>query len=126
MRKLSLQMKLAVAFGIPLLILVVLGALTYTSLKKVGELSADVAGNNRSVAVMRNIESRINDQKADVSGFLVDRSRQEKIERYANNNRLLADSFADLTTLVHTEKAKAILAQIPGATKPAASARPGR
>ncbi len=114
MKRLSLRMKLAVGFGAPLLVLVIVGAVSYCSIITLAALSADVVDKTHSVAVMHDIEARMNDQKAESRGFLLDNSRQEELERYANNTRLLADDFSTLDLAVHTEKGKQVLSQIHG------------
>jgi len=112
MKKLSLRMKLGVGFGTVLLILVGVGILSYVALQKVVEFSSAAADKDRAVIILRNIEARINDQKAEVRGFLLDASRQEEIERYANNSRILAENFSQLTPLILTDKGKQMLAQL--------------
>ena len=72
MRRLSLRMKLAVGFGAPVLVLVAMGIITYTTFQTVGELSTNVAEKARSLGIMQSIESRICDQRAEVRGFLLD------------------------------------------------------
>jgi len=105
-------MKLAVGFGSLLLVLVVVGGLSYYSLRRVVELSTEAAQKASAAIILRNIESRINDQKAEVRGFLLDSSRQEELERYANNGRILADDLSKLEPLILTEKGKQMLAQL--------------
>ncbi len=112
MRTLSLRMKLGVGFGTLLLILVVVGVVSYASLQKAVELSATAGDKDRAVIVLRTIEARINDQKAEVSGFLLDDSRQEEMDRYANNARILAANLSQLELLILTDKGKQMLAQI--------------
>jgi len=112
MRKLSLGMKLGVGFGTLLLILVVVGVVSYASLQKVVELSGTAGDKDRAVIILRTIEARINDQKAEVRGFLLDDSRQEELERYANNSRILAENFSQLESLILTDKGKQMLAQV--------------
>ena len=112
MRRLSLKMKLAVGFGSLLLVMVVIGGLSYYSLRRVVELSTKAAQKASAAFILRNIESRINDQKAEVRGFLLDNSCQEELERYANNGRILADDFSKLESLILTEKGKQMLAQL--------------
>jgi methyl-accepting chemotaxis protein len=112
MNKLNLRMKLALGFGGPLLALLVVGIFSYLSLQRLGELSADTGEKGVSTAIMRNIESRINDQKAEVRGFLVDRSRTEELDRYAQNTSVVADGFAKIEPMIRTEKGKKILADL--------------
>jgi len=112
MRKLSLRMKFTVGFGVVLLILVVVGAVSYSSLDDLAALSAEAAEKAHSVAIMRDMGSRINDQKAEVRGFLLDDSRREEMERYAENSRQLADAFSKLEPMIVTEKGKQLLAQM--------------
>jgi len=112
MRTLSLRMKLGVGFGTLLLILVVVGVVSYASLQKTVELSIMAGDKDRAVIILRTIEARINDQKAEVRGFLLDDSRQEELDRYANNTRILADNLSQLESLILTDKGKQMLAQI--------------
>jgi len=72
-------MKLGVGFGTLLLILVVVGVVSYASLQKAVELSIMAGDKDRAVIVLRTIEARVNDQKAEVRGFLLDDSRQEEV-----------------------------------------------
>jgi methyl-accepting chemotaxis protein len=111
MRRLSLKMKLALGFGAPVLILLVMGIITYNTFQTLGVLSADVASKAHSLSVQQSMESCLNDQKAEYRGFLLD-GRNEREERYANDNRSLADSFSEMALIVHTDKGKAMLAQI--------------
>jgi len=111
MRKLSLRMKFTVGFGVVLLILVVVGALSYSSFDDMAALSAEAAQKAHAVMIMQDIESRINDQKAEVRGFLLDGTRREEMERYVENDRRLADDFSKLEPFILTEKGKQLLAQ---------------
>ncbi|HZW95637.1 MAG TPA: methyl-accepting chemotaxis protein [Candidatus Eremiobacteraceae bacterium] len=111
MRRLSLKMKLAVGFGLPVLILVVMGIVTYTTFQTLGALGADAAEKAHSLSVLQGMESCLSDQKAEYRGFLLD-GQKERAERYTDDNRLLADSFSEMTAIVHTEKGKQMLAQI--------------
>jgi len=74
---------------------VIVAAVSYSSIITLAALSADVVDKTHSVAVMHDIEARMNDQKAESRGFLLDNSRQEELERYASNTQLLADDFAN-------------------------------
>jgi methyl-accepting chemotaxis protein len=112
MNNLSLRMKLAVGFGTLMLVLVVVGALTYASFNKLAALSEDVASKHGSVTIMHDIDSRLADQRAEVRGFLLNGSHQEELDAYSNNNRLLAENFSSLDTYIRTEKGKQILAHI--------------
>ena len=112
MKKLSLKMKLGVGFGVLLLILLLMSGLCYFSFRKLADLSAETVEKLHAVVIMRNIESRVNDQKAEVRGFLLDSSRQEEAQRYVNNSRVIADGFSQLEPLIRTAKGKQLLAQI--------------
>lgn len=111
MRRLSLKMKLAVGFGLPVLILVVMGIVTFSTFQTLGALGADAGEKAHSLSIMQGIESSLNDQKAEYYGFLLDGGK-ERPEHYTNDNRLLADSFSEMTTVVHTDKGKQMLAQM--------------
>ncbi|MGA2886659.1 MAG: HAMP domain-containing methyl-accepting chemotaxis protein [Terracidiphilus sp.] len=112
MNNLSLKIKLAVGFGTLMLVLVVVGAASYLTLNKLATLSADSSEKAHSLLVNRDIDCVINDQKANLRGFILDSSRKEELERYANNTHLLADDFSSLEAKVHSEKGKQMFAQI--------------
>jgi len=112
MRKLSLGMKFAVGFGAVLLILVITGVVSYFTLGQLAQLSSDSNDKVESVVVLQRIESRINDQRAEARGFLIDDSHKEELDRYAENDRRLAEDFAKLDSYVKSEKGRQMLAQL--------------
>ena len=111
MNKLSLKMKLAVGFGILLAILLSMGVVSYTSVQKLRELSdlSDHRGQGRFLAA--SINSIINNQKAEVRGFLLT-SNEAEMTRYAENTRTLASLFDQLDTILNTEKGRALGAHL--------------
>ena len=111
MRKLSLRIKLAAGYGALLLMLAVVGVVSYVSLHKVIELSAFAGDKSRAAVLFKDIESRINDQRAAIRVFLLDGSTEE-LERYTDDKRVLAEDFAKLEPLVVTAKGRQMLAQV--------------
>jgi len=112
MKKLSLGMKLAVGFGAVLSVLLLVGVVSYLTIKDFAFQSAEIAEKNHSFLLIKDIENRLSDQRTELRGFLLDGSRTEELTGYGNNNRLLDEDFSNLATIVHTEKGKHILAQI--------------
>jgi methyl-accepting chemotaxis protein len=112
MRKLSLGMKFAVGFGAVLLILVLTGVATYFTLGRLAELSAESNGKAESAVLMQRIESRLNDQRSELRGFVVDNSHKEELASFAENDHLLADDFSRLDPYIRSEKGRQMLAQI--------------
>jgi len=110
MRSLSLKMKLAAGFAVPVMLLLLIGGIAYSSLKKTVDLSAEVAKKDRSVDVFLNIQNRLISQKADVRGYLLD-GRQDQLDAYAEDGRQLASNLAEAQTYVLSEKGKQMLAQ---------------
>ncbi len=117
MRKLSLRMKLAVGFGAPLLVLVAVAVFSFLTLAHLSALSSDAADKDRSEVLMSDIDARMNDQKAETRGFLLDTTRHEELDRYAANSRRLDDDFTHLASFVVSAKGKQILAQLRQATE---------
>jgi methyl-accepting chemotaxis protein len=109
MNKLSLKMKLAAGFGALLVIEVAMGVISYTSMQKSTELSAFADKNAKGRFLAVSIESVINRQKAEYRGFLVT-NREEEINRYAQDSRILAEDLDKLEATLTTEKDKQLVA----------------
>jgi len=93
-------------------VLVVVGAASYLLMSDIAALSSDALDKEHSLALMQQIGARMNDRKAEVCGFLLDNSRHEELDRYANNTRLLADDFSSLEPAIHSEKGKQLFSRI--------------
>lgn len=111
MNRLNLKMKLAVGFGSLLLVLVIVGIANYLSLGNVTALSADARGKLQSVVIWHDFAARISEQTADLETFLLDNTRREDLNRYAENSRGLEADFSAIAPYVTTEKGKQMTAQ---------------
>lgn len=111
MNKLNLKMKLAVGFGSLLLVLVIIGIASYLSLDNVTALSADARGKIESVVIWHDLSARISDQTAELENFLLDNTRGEELNGYAENSRGLEADFSAIAPYVTTEKGKQMTAQ---------------
>jgi methyl-accepting chemotaxis protein len=111
MSKLSLKMKLGVGFGILLAIVVALGVTTYTSVQKLRDLSDFVDKKANARVLATSIVSILNDQKAEVRGFLLTGDEAE-MDRYAKNSNKMAEDFSEADSLLTTEEAKRLLSEL--------------
>ena len=111
MNKLSLKTKLGVGFGTLLVIMLTMGVVSYRSVQKLGELSevADKKANARFFST--SILSIINDQQAEVRGFLLTGDEAE-MNRYAQNNSKLAEALSNVEPLLTTEEGKRRFAEV--------------
>ena len=111
MNKLSLKMKLGVGFGALLVILVAMGLVSYVEVQKLAELSS--AANQKAVEVglVRNIESIINDQKAEIRGLLLSGNEQE-FAQYETSQPILEENLSNLEPLVTSDKGKQLFGQL--------------
>jgi methyl-accepting chemotaxis protein len=111
MNKLSLKMKLTVGFGVLLAILLAMGIVSYTSVQKLRELSdlSDHRAQGRFLAA--SVNSIINNQKAEVRGYLLT-GQEAEMTRFAENTRTLASLFDKLDTNLNTEKGRALGAHL--------------
>ena len=105
MKNLSLKMKLVVGFGALLLILLTMGIISYTSVRKVNTLSAFVDQKGQATFYAASIFSRINDQKAEYRAYLLT-NQQAEMDRYAGNSLKLADELDKLQGTLSTDKGR--------------------
>ncbi len=104
-------MKFALGFGAPALILIVVGIVMYTTFQTLSALGADAGGKAHSLGIQQDIQSYINNQKSEYRGFLLD-GKKERADHYAEDDRVVADRFAELAPLIHSEKGKQMFAQM--------------
>jgi len=111
MSKMSLKMKMAVGFGVLLVILAVMGVVSYRSVQKLSELSelADKKANARFLA--SSILSVISDQQAEVRGYLLTGDEAE-MDRYAQNSNKMAEDISKTESLLTSGEGKRLLAEV--------------
>jgi len=110
MRKLSLKGKLAMGFGGVLLILVITTTVTLISLQHIAALSAAADRKAIELVNISTIQATINDQKSKVRGVVM--GQKAEAERYADNDRLLADLFSKQEAMVTSDYGRQLLAGI--------------
>ena len=105
MSRMSLKAKLVAGFGVLLAILVTMGIISFTSVRKLSELSAfgDKKANGRFLAA--SVGSLLNNQEGEYRSFLLT-GRGEEMSSYAEDSRALAATFDQLEGTLTTEKAK--------------------
>ena len=111
MRKLSLQLKLAVGFGSLLIVLLIVGAANCMTLNKVNGLSEKALALESSVALWHDISANISGQMTALHAFVQDGTRKDELDQYAENGHHLDADFAALSPLVTTQKGKQMVAQ---------------
>jgi methyl-accepting chemotaxis protein len=105
-------MKLGVGFSTLLLAVVAIACLTMGSLRRLSALSRTVDERATQVAIIRAIESKLNSQKVQVRGFLLDPKQQEELDRYASNGRAIDELFGQLDGLTLSPNGKQLLARV--------------
>jgi methyl-accepting chemotaxis protein len=111
MNKLTLKLKLAVGFGALLLTLVVMGTMSYFSVRSLEELSGRADNMAEERYLLRSIEAALNERKTDIRSFLLT-ADEKQMKRYQECNQSLADDFDQLQALLLTDQGKALLAQL--------------
>jgi len=110
MKNLSLKGKLATAFGALLLIMAITTATAVISLQRITALSAAADRKAAELVNISAIQARINDQKAEVRGYLIGQKREA--ERYADNDRIVADLFSKQESMVTSDYGRQLLSGI--------------
>jgi len=111
MKRLSLRMKLAVGFGTPLLILVIVGVASIYSIRRLSDVSLTMQQRTGSNVLMRTVEVELDNRKTDIRSFLL--SDDEKYMRnYEEQDRLLVEKLSELEQRLTTEKGREMLAHI--------------
>ncbi|HYA24166.1 MAG TPA: methyl-accepting chemotaxis protein, partial [Terriglobales bacterium] len=110
MSKLSLKGKLGVGFGTLLLVMVITATVALISLQRVAALSAAADRKALELANISAIQARINDQKSEVRGVVI--GQKAEVERYANNDRVIADLFSKQEAMVTSDYGRQLLAGI--------------
>ncbi len=111
MNKLSLKMKLAVGFGVLLLVLVIEGAVSYTSMRKLGELSALADQKATQTFLSLSIQAAINEQKSEYREFLLT-GDEKQMSDYAEQSRGIAENFDTLEATLATEKGRQLVSHL--------------
>jgi len=111
MNKLSLKMKLGVGFGVLLVILVAMGLISFVEVQKLADLSSAADQKAVEVAIIRHIESIINNQKSAIRGFLISRNEGE-LAQYEESQPRLEENLSKLDPMITSDRGKQLFAQL--------------
>ncbi|HXC43606.1 MAG TPA: methyl-accepting chemotaxis protein [Candidatus Dormibacteraeota bacterium] len=111
MNKLSLKMKLGVGFGAVLLILAVMGFMSYTTVDKLATLSSKVEDRSHKVELAKVIELAVMKESSGVRGFLLT-SDEAVFARFEQGKRDYKESVDVLSATVTSEAGKKTLAEV--------------
>jgi methyl-accepting chemotaxis protein len=107
----TLKSKLAVGFGALLLTLVVMGFVSFFSIRNLEDLSGRADQMAEERYLVRSIDAILSERKADIRSFLL--SADEKhMQRYEQGSRTLAEDFDQLRLLLITEQGKTLFARL--------------
>jgi methyl-accepting chemotaxis protein len=115
LKRLTLQMKLAVGFGALQLTLIVMGTVAYFSVQNLVDLSGRVDRMAEERYLVRSIQALINERKTDIRSFVLS-SEEKHMKEYEECNRMLAKDFDQLGSLLATEQGKALSIRLHQAT----------
>jgi len=109
--KLSLKMKLALGFGVLLVIIATLGTISYTSIDKLSTISDQVAKQMVKKQLATEIDAGLELQTSTTRGSLLN-GREELLKRREEGIGQFNDAMSALGKQLQTEKGKAIFAHI--------------
>jgi len=109
--KISLKMKLGLGFGVLLLIVGLMGIMTYRSVQKLSELSDEVQMNMHKAQVAADVDSGVELQTSAGRGFVLS-GKEEMLKRREEGIAQVDKSMAELIKLLRTEEGKAIFAKV--------------
>ena len=107
MNKLSLKMKLGVGFGVLLAILIIMGVVSYSSVRKLTELSATAESTGEKQLLAADVGSLFNSQKFYTRGFLLTGSEQER-SRFQESTHKLTENMSELEKSLSTEEGRRV------------------
>jgi methyl-accepting chemotaxis protein len=111
MKSISMKAKLAAGFGVVLLILAAMGAVSYFSVKRLAELS-EMADKKASVRFFVSaIHVDANNEKVAIRTFILS-GDEEQVAKLEEANRRIVNNFAKLDELVTTEEGKQLSADL--------------
>ncbi len=108
MDKLSLKMKLAVAFGALLAILITMGVVSYFAVQKLTQLSAYADSMTQKELLAAHVQDSFNRQRLFVARILL-RDGQAERNRFQESSRELAGTMGTLEKLLVTEEGRRLL-----------------
>ncbi len=109
MRTLSLRRKLAIGFGIPLLIMVIIGITCFYGVRQLSEISTTMQLRAGTANLMKTANVKINNRKLDIRTFLLV-GDEKYMKDYQEQGRALDEILAETEKRLTTAKGKEMLA----------------
>ncbi len=116
MNKISLKMKLGLGFGVLLLIIAVMGIMTYSSLNKLSDVTDDIKKQMHKAQIAADVDAGIELQTSGTRGFMLSGS-EATLKRREEGMTQVDTSMAELVKLLQTEKGKAAFARVDAGSK---------
>lgn len=111
MMNVSLKAKLAGGFGMILLIMTVMGAVSYHSVAKLIDLTAFANKKADQGIYVGELNSLIAEQKADYRSFLLT-SHEDELASFEQNNRLINEKLSKIESTITSDRGKELFSQI--------------
>jgi methyl-accepting chemotaxis protein len=110
-RKLTLNLKLAIGFGALLLIVAGLMSTSYFSVQRLADLSATADAKSTEAYLARSIQTVITERKVGIRSFLLS-GNESHMQKYEESNVLLTEDFSKLESLLTNAEGKQVLTQL--------------
>ena len=111
MNKLTLKIKLALGFGMLLVIIAIMGVMSYTSINKLSDLSDEVAKQTHKTLLATQVDAGLELQTSATRGYLL--SGTDATLKRREEGMAQADKAIDeLKSLLQTDRGKAALSQV--------------
>jgi methyl-accepting chemotaxis protein len=110
-RKATLKTKLMLSLGSVLVIMLVMSAADYFSIRNISRLSAAADAKVDEAYLVRTIEALINARKTDIRSFLLT-GNEDHVTKYQEHNRALENELVTLESRLTTEETRTLFAQL--------------
>jgi len=110
-RSASLRAKLMWGFGLQLLILLTVSAISFVSMQTASRRSAEADAKAKQAFLARTIEAELDSRRTDIRSFLLSGSEGE-MGSYREHNRALGEQLAQLEPLLTTDYGKKLFVQL--------------
>jgi methyl-accepting chemotaxis protein len=114
--KISLKMKLGLGFGTLLLIMAVMGIMSYTSIDKLSNLTDEITKQSHKTLLATEVDNGLELQTSGTRGYMLSGS-EETLKRREEGMAQVDKAMDELQKLLQTERGKAAFAQVDAAAK---------
>jgi len=111
MSKLSLKVKLALGFGVMLLIMILMGFVSFYSVRKMRNLSQAADQKADALFFVESVESSFNNQKASVRGFVLSGDAKQAAA-YQDADRGFEEDFGKLERALTSEEGRKLAVEL--------------